>query len=305
MILNKELEANIVDIKRFAVHDGPGTRTTIFFKGCSLKCAWCHNPESISFSKELSYSKNICQLCGMCNSRCDYDVFSLDGETNNLNRSNCVFCGKCVDACSVDALQIFGREYSTKQLMDIVLEDDDFYKISGGGVTLSGGEPLMQPKFAAAFLEECKKHGINTAVDTCGNVPYSSFLQVADYTDIFLYDLKLFDSDLHRKYTGIGNELILDNIKKLSALGKPIEVRMIILPGINSNRLFIEGVARLLCDIKTLTRVKLLPYHDYARSKFRAIGTIDTMPNIDKPTDELMEGINDILSRFGLKVYIG
>lgn len=298
-MINNTKKASIVDIKRFAVHDGPGTRTTIFFKGCSLKCSWCHNPETIDIKKELSFNDVKCLNCRKCLEKCRYDVFSFADEKNHVNRVLCTFCGECIKSCPGEALKIFGDYYSVDRLYEMIIEDKDFYDISNGGVTLSGGEPLLQSKFAAKLLEKCKTSGIHTAVDTCGNVKFENFLDVIDYTDLFLYDIKHIDSAIHKKYTGSSNKLILENIIKLSNMNKAIEVRMLILPGINTQIEHIKDVGKFLKEISSIKSIKLLKYHDYASSKYAAIGKCDTMQNIEKPGNEYMESIRQILCEYG------
>ena len=197
------MEGYIFDVKHFAVHDGPGIRTTVFFKGCPLKCVWCHNPESISKNKQLGYVEHKCVNCGSCVSVCTVGAHCFDADnTHRFDREKCTLCGKCADVCSVDALSVYGRYEDIDYIVNDILEDKDFYDSSNGGVTLSGGECLMQADFCAALLKKLKDNGINTAVDTCGFVSKDTLDKVIPYTDIFLYDFKAYDEDVHIKCTG-------------------------------------------------------------------------------------------------------
>ncbi len=263
------MKALICDIKRFAVHDGNGIRTTVFFKGCPLKCVWCHNPESIDFKPQLAFYENKCIGCGECK-RQDFTV----------------------DNCLGDAKLLYGKETTVEELLPQLLEDRDFYETSGGGVTLSGGECLCQADFCAELLKLLKKEGINTAVDTCGFVAKESIDKVLPYTDIFLYDIKAIDEDVHIKCTGQSNKIILENIKYIDSLGKPIEVRIPYVPEYNTDQ--IEKIAEFLSTLKNIKAVKVLPYHNYAGSKYVALNMANTLPK-NLPTDEEIKKAEEML----------
>lgn len=250
----------IFSVKRFAVHDGTGIRTTVFFKGCPLKCVWCHNPEGISFKPQTAFYKNKCIGCGEC-------------EKENFCAANCLG----------EARELFGKEVTTEELLPILLEDKDFYETSGGGVTLSGGECLCQADFCAELLKALKKEGINTAVDTCGFVPKEAIDKVLPYTDMFLYDIKAIDSSVHKKCTGQDNKIILDNIKYIDEHGAKIEVRIPFVPDFNADQ--IDKIAEFLKPLKNVTAVKVLPYHNFAGSKYEALGMENTLPK-KLPTEE-------------------
>lgn len=291
------MNAKIFDIKHFAVHDGPGIRTTLFFKGCPLKCLWCHNPESISGKNQLSYLEYKCVGCRRCQEICESGVHVFkDGHV--LLRDNCIFCGKCEKVCNAGALTIYGREVSVDEIIDELVEDSDFYG-SNGGVTLSGGECLMQADFCAELLKKIKENGIHTAVDTCGFVKRTELEKVIPYTDLFLYDIKAFDSDVHKKCTGVSNEIILENIKYLDSLGKEIEVRIPYVPEKNSDQ--IEKIAAFLAPLKSVKEVKVLPYHNYAKSKYASLDMPDTSPEA-LPSNDQIEEAKEILGKYGLKV---
>jgi len=263
------MKALISDIKRFAVHDGDGIRTTIFFKGCPLKCIWCHNPESISFKPQIAFYKNKCIGCGECKKE---DFTPED--------------------CLGDAKILYGKEVTVEELLPLLLEDRDFYESSGGGVTLSGGECLCQADFCAELLKELKKQGTNTAIDTCGFVPQEAINKVIPYTDTFLYDIKAIDEDVHVKCTGQPNSLILENLKYIDSLGKSIEIRIPYVPEYNSNQ--IEKIAKFLKPLKNIKEVKVLAYHNYAGSKYEALKMENTLPQT-LPTDEQIQKEEQII----------
>ncbi len=290
----------LFDIKRFAVHDGPGIRTTVFFKGCPLRCAWCHNPEGIAREPELSFTRQKCALCGACVAACPQGAHRIDAAGHTIDRSRCTRCGKCVEACYPRALTLYGRAVTVEELLTEVLADRAFYDESGGGVTASGGEPLLQSDFCAALFAACRAEGVHTALDTCGAVPWEAFARVLPHTSLVLYDLKHTDSAAHRRWTGLGNERTLENLLAVGRSGVPVEVRVPCVPTVNDE--MIGDMARFLTRVATLTGVRLLPYHDFARSKYAAIGLADTMPHVEKPSPERMEELRAIVRRQGLNV---
>ncbi len=276
------MKAVISDIKLFAVHDGDGIRTTVFFKGCPLKCVWCHNPEGIGFKPELAYYENKCIGCMECESACRYGAHSSDGF-HIFHREKCIGCGSCESVCLGDALKHYGKSVTVEALLPQLLEDKAFYENSGGGVTLSGGECLMQADFCAALLQALKENGIHTAVDTCGFVSRETLDKVIPYTDIFLYDLKSFDEDVHIRCTGQPNGRILENLRYLDSLGKKCEIRIPFVPGYNDDQM--EKLAAFLKPLTNITKVKVLSYHNYAGSKYKALGMENTLPT-QLPTTE-------------------
>ena len=294
------MTANIVDIKKFAIHDGDGIRTTLFLKGCPLKCVWCHNPESISFAPQLSYIEKKCIGCGECVSVCDVGAHTIDEKGHKLDRKKCVACGKCEEACLGEALKLYGKKMSVDELVPILLEDKSFYESSGGGITLSGGECLMQPEFCAEILKKIKENGVSTAVDTCGFVSKKALDAVMPYTDVFLYDIKAVDEDVHEKCTGRKNGIILENLRYLDECGAKIEVRYPYVPGMNDDQC--EKIADLLCTLKNLTKMRVLPYHSFAGSKYDAVDMENTMPKSEMPTAEKMKEINEYFISRGICV---
>jgi pyruvate formate lyase activating enzyme len=295
----------IFDIKRFAVHDGPGIRTTIFLKGCSLQCQWCHNPESIHPFPELFITPERCIGCNTCIDICPNGAHYLTstGE-KSFSRNRCTTCGQCVEHCYADALLIAGRYVTVEDVLAVIREDATFYALSGGGVTLSGGEPLVQDKFAVALLQQAKTEGFHTALDTSGHVDWDVFERALPFLDLVLYDLKHIDPVIHQQYVGASNHRILINLRKLSRRRVPIEIRMPIIPTINDAHDVIESTALFLTSLKSLQSVRLLAYHRFAASKYRSVGRVDCMPNVPAPTREQLQNIATHLRNHDLKVII-
>lgn len=290
-------KAKIFEIKRFAVHDGDGIRTTVFLKGCPLKCVWCHNPEGIEFNPQLALYENKCTFCGECARVCPEKTHKTESGLHIFDREKCIACGKCEEACFNGALKLYGKEMTVREIMPLLLEDKDFYDNSGGGVTLSGGECLMQADFCVELLKELKENGIHTAVDTCGFVSKETLDRVMPYTDIFLYDLKAYDGEVHIKCTGQSNKLILENIKYIDSCQKTIEVRIPYVPGYNSEQ--IEKIAVFLSGLKNLTKVRVLPYHNYAGSKYSALNMENTLPEI-LPENDMIEKAKECIRSYGI-----
>ncbi len=272
-------KAFITDVKHFAVHDGDGIRTTVFFKGCPLRCVWCHNPEGIFSEVQEAFYAHKCVSCGECKRE---DFVTED--------------------CLGRARIRYGREVTVDNLIPELVEDRDFYESSEGGVTLSGGECLLQADFCAELLKRLKKEGINTAIDTCGCVPWENIEKVTPFTDVFLYDLKGVDEEMHKRCTGVSNRLIIENLRRLDALGADIEIRIPYVPEYNGGE--IEKMAVLISGLTHVRAVRLLPYHDLARSKYAALGMIDTMPKII-PSDDEMKAAGNKLRLYSGKRVIG
>ena len=287
------MKATIFDIKHFAVHDGEGIRTTVFFKGCGLKCIWCHNPESISRKMQIALSTDRCISCGKCESVCKNGVHSLT-EHHSLIRENCSFCRECEKNCPTGAITVYGRTVTVDEILPELIEDRDFYESSGGGVTLSGGECLLQADFCEALLIKLKEHGIHTAVDTCGFVSREALDKVIPYTDLFLYDIKAISEDVHIKCTGQSNKIILENIKYIDECGKRVEIRIPYVPEYNAGE--IEKIAEFISTLKNVSGVKILSYHKLARSKYDSLGMKNTLPDITPCESEIAEANNIIKS---------
>ncbi|MBE6406081.1 MAG: glycyl-radical enzyme activating protein [Lentisphaerae bacterium] len=297
-------EATYTDIKRFAVHDGPGIRTTLFLKGCPLKCIWCHNPESISPLRQLAFYSHRCTACGECAEYCPEKAHSIVDGKHIFDRSKCAFCGICEKECPVFALKIYGRKISLDEAVSIAMEDVPFYQGSGGGITVSGGEPLVQKEFTITFLEKMKSNGVHTALDTCAFVPQHSLKEALPVTDLFLVDFKHFDSEQHKKLTGQPNDLIKENLAFLSDSGAAIEIRIPFVPGCNDAPLNIRQTGEFLGKLN-IREIKLLPYHSLARSKYSALEMTDTMPEAESPAEEQIQDAVKILQSFGLNAKSG
>ena len=291
------MKVNIVEIKRFAVHDGDGIRTTVFFKGCPLKCLWCHNPETLSPKRQLAFYGHKCVMCGKCAEVCS--LHSLSGGTHTIDKEKCVLCGRCAEVCPQSAIDIFGTEMTVDEVCTALIKDKSFYDESGGGITLSGGECLLQSEACREILKEMKSCGINTAVDTCGVVARECIDRVMPYTDTFLYDIKAIDADIHKQCTGQPNGLILDNLMYIDKSGAKTEIRIPYVPGYNGNQ--IDKIGKLLAQLKNVTGVRVLPYHNYAASKYAALGIEDTLPK-DLPSDEEISKAKDILKKYDITV---
>ena len=267
------MKSILFNIQHFSLHDGPGIRTTVFFKGCNLRCKWCHNPESQNFQKEILFYKNKCTGCGRCNGvTVDDDKFF----------------------CFNDAKEICGKEYTVDDVLKEVLKDKAFYETSGGGVTFSGGECMLQIDFLEGILKECKKNGIHTAVDTAGHVPFEIFERIIPYTDLFLYDVKCFDSDKHRQYTGVENQLILKNLKRLLAKSTPVWIRIPIIPTVNDTEEELQRIKEYLSSCGIPEKVELLPYHAMGEHKYAAIGKETQIFSV--PGEEKMKHLKNIFS---------
>jgi glycyl-radical enzyme activating protein len=292
----------IVDIKKFTVHDGPGIRTTVFLKGCSLACRWCHNPESISSYPQIGWFKNKCLGCGACIEACPNNVYTLSNGTLKRDDSRCNNCGKCVEKCMHEALVSYGYKMSTNELASIIMEDKTFYEHSNGGATISGGEPLLQAEFCASLFKILKAKQIHCAIDTCGAVEWSAFESVLPYTDLFLYDLKHVDEKRHQKYTGDSNRKILENLSRLSELKVPIEIRIPLIPEFNDDNASIDAIGKFLSKLNGIKTVKVLEYHDLARSKYKALNIPYAMPQMLKPVISKLDNATARLAKYGLKL---
>lgn len=295
----------IFDVRRFSIHDGPGIRTTVFFKGCPLHCLWCHNPESQSFSPELMILANRCIGCGACGAVCPYGAVSEVDGVWVTDRQKCVVCGKCSVVCYADGRQVVGEQKSADEIMKIIDQDKAFYLESNGGVTFSGGEPLAQPDLLRELLVQCKARGYHTALDTSGNAAWGVIEPLLDKLDLILFDLKLMSSDLHRQYTGVGNELILSNLRKLAERLVPIWIRVPIIPGVNDGKANLSAMAEFLSELKLQTRVFLLPYHHVATTKYANVGHEYKLEPTHIPTEAEMTALDHYFKQAGIPVQHG
>ncbi len=294
----------IFDIKKYAIHDGPGIRTTVFFKGCPLHCWWCHNPEGQDSEPELVYRRSRCTGCGECTKNCPRQAISLRARHISINRKNCVTCGNCSQACPSDVLSIAGRRTSVKEILEEIEKDRVFYDESEGGVTFSGGEPFSQPDFLNALLTECKERGIHTTMDTCGSAPYEVIDRMRDKVDLFLYDIKTMDNRKHKMYTGASNEEILKNLRRL-AKDSSIVISFPIIPEVNDDDKNVAETAKFISSLPNIRQVNLLPYHRAGIEKYRSLGKPYKLSRIQPPSDQKIEAIKKKIEAFGIKVGIG
>ena len=301
-----ELKGLVFDIKKFAVHDGPGIRTTVFLKGCPLHCWWCHNPESIKREKELVLFENKCIGCGECFKVCPNKAHELLPDGNRVyHKERCVLCGKCTDICYAEALVMEGKEMTVEEVMVELRKDIPFYENSNGGITLSGGEPMFQHEFSLAILKQCKAEGLHTAIDTSGQVSWRVYERILPYVDLALYDFKHIDPVAHKKYTGVSNYLILDNLVKMSEYDVPIEIRVPIIPGVNDAKKDIVSAAMFFSTLKNITWVELLPYHRLGESKYSRLGEEYKLEGLQTPSKEHLNEIAEWIRSYGLEVHVG
>jgi len=296
----------IFDIKKLAVHDGPGIRTTIFFKGCPLRCKWCHNPESILPQPELILFETKCIGCGECVSICAQHAHAIREDGSRLfDRSVCLSCGDCARVCYAEALVMEGRVVTLEDVMTALRKDMPFYESSEGGITLSGGEPLAQADFALALLKQCKREDLHCVLDTSGYGPWHDFEKCIQFVDLILYDIKHMDPNMHRRYTGVSNDLILENLAKAGKAGVPLEIRMPIIAGINDDREQITEAARFLSGISGIRRIQLLPYHRLGEAKYTRLGRPYGMGKREPLSDDQMEEVADRFRSNGTEVRVG
>lgn len=297
-------EGTVFDIQRFSVHDGPGIRTLVFLKGCSLKCEWCANPESQAVTPELLFDPARCIACENCLILCTHGALHKQGERILFEKERCIGCGACAEKCYAEARVLKGRKMTVEAVVAEVLKDEAFYADSGGGVTLSGGEPMDQPGFSECILKACKNLALHTAVDTAGYVSWSSFEKIIPFTDLFLFDIKHTDPDKLKEFTKGDAARILQNLKKLVMSAKQIIVRTPVIPGFNDSPEEIQKIARLVksLDIKVL---HMLPYHRYGQSKYRLMGRKYVFQGPQQVVAERMLALQDTASREGLKVQVG
>lgn len=298
-----KVKGTIFDIQRFSLHDGPGVRTTVFFKGCNLRCAWCHNPESQAMGNSLQHYPQKCIGCGVCLTRCPTGAIALRNEQWSLDRGLCSVCGTCAEECYAGALTISGKTYTVDEVIAVVLRDQPFYAQSGGGMTTSGGEAMLQIDFLEQLLKRAKDEGLHTVVDTAGHVPFSSFERVMPYTDKFLFDIKAISRDVHMKWIGVKPDLIHENLRKLCEHGARVVARVPVIPDVNDSDSEIEGIARL-AKSAGVVRIELLNYHNLGEGKYASLGVTNPMPIGAKPlSKDRLAALRDIAhTASGLRV---
>ena len=299
------LKPLIFSIKRYALHDGPNIRTTVFFKGCPLSCFWCHNPEGISARSEVVFTPDKCIGCRECIAACPQNALSVTQSGLVRDQKLCSNCFECVEICPSLAQEAVGYTSSVQQIMAEIEKDLPFFDQSGGGVTFSGGEPLMQKDALMTLLERCGEKGIHRAIDTTGFAPTPHLLDVAEHTEMFLFDLKHMDPYLHREFTGVPNELILSNLERISRLPVDIRIRIPLLKGINDSDENIRATAEFIASLGRIRRVDLLAYHHFASSKYLKLGNSYHAAESNVPDTLTLARVKNTLQNYGLDVHLG
>lgn len=292
----------VFNIQKYSIHDGPGIRTTVFLKGCPLSCAWCHNPEGIAPEREIIVADHRCAGCGECRTACPLGGSQAGEGPLPVRRDGCTLCGACVNACPSGARQMIGRVMTVPEAMEEILEDRIFYEESGGGATISGGEPLMQPDFLEALLAACRAEGIHTAIDTAGCGSPERLRAAAELADLVLYDLKALDEERHRQLTGASNRSILENLQMLDRVHGNIWIRVPVVPGFNADLDLWRGLAAFAATLRHVTRVDLLPFHPAGAHKYARLGRANLVGGIEPPTAETMAAAVRIFAERGLPV---
>jgi len=303
----KELKGYIFNIQRYSIHDGPGIRTTVFLKGCPLRCSWCQNPESQREQPEVHFDPGLCTVCGKCVAVCPSGASSLSTASSLIDRNRCIACGQCVEVCPNEARRVIGSYISVEEVFQEVKRDEAFYIKSGGGVTISGGEPLFQPEFTVSLLKLCRQSGIHTALDTCGYAKWDTLKKVLSYCDLVLYDIKHMGLAQHMKYTGVSNQLILDNAKRITDIC-PMWVRLTVVPGYcNDSVAKIKAAARFITEeLGTSVRICLLPYHRLGETKYERLGRLEgQILRVQPPADESINKLKDVFESYGFETQIG
>jgi pyruvate formate lyase activating enzyme len=296
----------VFDIQRFSVHDGPGIRTTVFMKGCPLNCPWCSNPESVLQHPEIMVRNILCVACWKCIESCPIGAITRIGEISEIDRKKCNLCLECIKACPSGALRLAGKYMSVSEVMEEIEKDNLFYINSGGGVTISGGEPLVQAEFVEQVFGLCRQRGIHTTLDTTGHAPWPALKDVLAYTDLVLYDIKHLDSKKHQESTGRSNEIILNNLSQIAGLVETW-LRLPLIPNFNDSESYIRELAMFIHKLPKgrIAKVSLLPYHNWGEQKYEELGKKYSLHGTQRLPDEHINGLKGILESNGLKVSVG
>ena len=299
-------KGTIFDIKRYAIHDGPGIRTTVFLKGCSLRCQWCQNPEGQETYPEIILRSSRCATeCHECVSVCPLEAISKYGNSIEIDKARCNLCRECEEVCVYEALEVVGREVAVQEVMEEIEKDKIFFDESGGGITFSGGEPLMQVDFLEPLIKEIKKKNIHVTLDTSGYVSFEDLERISDKVDLFLYDLKIMDDAKHKKYTGVSNKLILENLRNLIEQGNSVVVRIPLISGINDDDQSIHMFVDFLQSLKNIKQINLLSYHRGGREKYKRLRREKSQKTFHSPSDERIEEVKKVFADSGFSVKTG
>ena len=292
----------VSNIQRFSIHDGPGIRTTVFLKGCNLACSWCHNPETVSPKPELQYLPDKCIACGACAGVCRFDAQAMIDGKHAFYRERCTVCGECVAVCYAGALELIGKEMTPEEVVAEVMLDEPFYRNSGGGVTVSGGEPLLQVDFTVSILSMCRERGLHTAVETAMAWPWDRIQRVLEFTDLVMMDIKHLSDEEHRKWTGVGNQRILENARKLSQTGIPFIVRTPVVPGVNDSGEIISAIAAFVSELPNAEYYELLPFHPLGSGKYAALGKTNPLQGLRSIEPDAVERLAEEARTIGIRV---
>jgi pyruvate formate lyase activating enzyme len=295
-----EITGQVFNIQQFSTEDGPGVRTTVFLQGCPLRCLWCANPESQKAVRQLAHRSALCIKCGTCIKNCKNGALSVKDGAISIDREKCVSCGTCTDVCPSHAMFFYGEKKTVDQVFGEILRDRGFYDKSGGGVTCSGGECMMQADFVGELFRRCKEEGIHTALDTCGQFPLEELSKVLPYTDLVLYDIKHMDSEKHRALTGFGNETIIQNLKLILDETKKVFIRVPVIPEYNDSVSDLTAIACFVKDLDPSLHVDLLPYHRFGAAKYEMLGIPYHLKGVSSPTEEQKESYKRIFINLGL-----
>jgi pyruvate formate lyase activating enzyme len=305
VIKENNLLGLIFSIERFAIHDGPGIRTLVFFKGCPLRCMWCDNPESQLARPEIAYYTSKCVRCYRCLRVCPTGAIEKSMEGPKTNREICNGCGICVEVCPTGARRLIGKFLRIEEVMEVLKKDTIFYRKSGGGVTLSGGEPLAQPVFTRKLLEELSWYGIHTAIETSGYAEWPIVKGVISRADLVLYDIKHMESSRHKAYTGVYNDIILENVRRISDLGVPLILRIPVIPSLNDSLANIKKIAMLARELDNCEEIHLLPYHRLGVSKYKFLEREYALEDLSEPDEKKILELKRIFQSEGLKTVVG
>jgi pyruvate formate lyase activating enzyme len=309
------LNGIVFNIQRFSIHDGPGIRTTVFLKGCALRCFWCHNPEGLRIKPEIQFFPDRCIACGECVTACEHNAQELDGTVRSYHRERCVVCGQCIETCFAEGLQMTGKAMSVDEVFNEIQQDQAFYQASGGGVTLSGGEPLLQLAFSQALLARCRVEGIPTAIETTAHCKWEDLETILPVTDLVMMDIKHMDPEKHRAATGVSNERILENAARLAQNGYPLIFRTPVVPGVNDSVAEIAAIARFIQQITLAGQqnghypvvkpsYELLTFHQLAASKYHSLGLDYRSAGMVPPTRENMHQLEEAAEQEGVAVLV-